>query len=290
MSFALGSGKREGDWLQYLITIVAVFFTFIATSILSAVLIYKWTDNGQNDLSNWIVFAIQLLPFVTGLIVLKICVEVLHKRRFLSVITSRNSIDFKRFFFATGLWLLVLTVFLVMAKSAGAPVVLRWNPEEQLPLLAVCLVLLPIQTAFEDIMYRGYLFQGLARSTGVVWLALLILALLFGWMHAGNPEVKMFGYWVLPYYILSGLFMGTLAHLDDGLELGMGYHFANNFFGAMIVTNNWQVFQTDALYLDNSEPYFGWENYLTILVVQPVLLYLFYKIYRWKNPVKKLTQ
>ena len=117
-----------------------------------------------------------------------------------------------------------------------------------------------------------------------------MLAAIFGWMHAGNPEVAILVYSVLFYYILSGLFMGVLTHLDDGLELSMGYHFANNFFGAVIVTNSWQVFQTDALVTDHSKPEMGFELWAVLLIIQPALLYVFYKVYRWKNPKTKILE
>lgn len=39
-----------------------------------------------------------------------------------------------------------------------------------------------------------------------------------------------------------------MALMDDGLELSMGYHAINNIFAALILTNEWQAFQTDALF------------------------------------------
>ncbi len=287
MSFAKGAKEGSKRWEHYLLTIGLTFLGLISGSVVS----YKialYSENIRTNPGGWMSFGVQLLPFAVGLTVFFLCVRFIHKAPILSVVTSRKSFDFKRFFLAFGIWLSLLVLFLIVAVAFGTPIEIRWELEKILPLLLVSLILLPIQTAFEDVLYRGYLLQGLTNAVGKAGLSVLILGVLFGWMHSGNPEVKTFGYGIVWFYVISGLFMGILAHLDDGLELGMGYHFANNFFGAVILTNTWQVFQTDALILDLSNPYFGWENWATLLLVQPMLLFLFYKIYRWKNPLQKI--
>jgi len=109
-------------------------------------------------------------------------------------------------------------------------------------------------------------------------------------LHWANPEVAKIGDILLVFYISTGIFFGILTQMDDGLELGMGYHAVNNIFASIILTNNWQAFQTDALFVDYSAPSFGPELYLTLLVLQPLLLILFAKIYKWKNWKEKLFQ
>jgi hypothetical protein len=71
--------------------------------------------------------------------------------------------------------------------------------------------------------------------------------------------------------------------MDEGMELSMGYHAANNVFTAIMITNNWQAFQTDALFLDTSIPSFGLDSILTLAFIQPALLFVFSKMYQWKN-------
>jgi membrane protease YdiL (CAAX protease family) len=235
-------------------------------------------------------FAIQLLPYCFGLLALLASIRWIHKRSILSVFTARNRFDKRRFLFAFLLWFVFQTIFMLSAKSAGAPLVFNFSWDTFIPLLLVSVTLLPIQTTFEDVLFRGYLFQGLSSFTGKGIVSIVLLALLFGWMHSGNPEVQLLGIGVLPFYILSGLFLGLLSHFDDGLELGMGYHFANNFFGAVILTNDWQVFQTHALFTDYSEPTLSWELWIPFLIIQPAMLYTFYRIYKWKNPIKRLSE
>jgi hypothetical protein len=63
----------------------------------------------------------------------------------------------------------------------------------------------------------------------------------------------------------------------------MGYHAANNLFAAVILTNDWQVFHTDAIFIDTAPPSFGWDAILTLAIIQPLFLLIFGKIYKWKN-------
>ena len=107
-------------------------------------------------------------------------------------------------------------------------------------------------------------------------------------MHGANPEVDKIGQVLLVFYIANGVFLGLLVLMDEGLELSMGYHAVNNIFAALIVTNDWQAFHTDALFIDQNPPDFGMESMLTLLVVQPLLLILFSKKYKWKNWKEKL--
>ncbi len=84
--------------------------------------------------------------------------------------------------------------------------------------------------------------------------------------------------------------MALISHMDDGIELSMGYHAVNNIFASLIVTNDWQAFHTNAMFIDHSEPVFGLESFLTVLVLQPLLILFFSKVYRWHNWKDKILK
>ncbi|MCF6287212.1 MAG: hypothetical protein L3K26_18820 [Candidatus Hydrogenedentes bacterium] len=79
-----------------------------------------------------------------------------------------------------------------------------------------------------------------------------------------------------------------MTQMDGGIELSIGYHAVNNIFAALILTNDWQAFQTDALFIDRSPPAFGLESWLTLLLIQPLILFIFAKKYKWKGWKEKL--
>ena len=108
-------------------------------------------------------------------------------------------------------------------------------------------------------------------------------------MHLGNPEVARLGLGIMVYYIGTGFFLGILTLMDEGLELSLGFHAANNLVGALLLTADWTAFQTESLYRDVSEPTLGWDVFIPVLVIYPILLFIFSKKYGWKNWKEKLT-
>jgi hypothetical protein len=77
--------------------------------------------------------------------------------------------------------------------------------------------------------------------------------------------------------------------MDDGMELSLGFHAANNLVGALLVTSDWSVFQTNSVLRDVSTPSAGYEVILPVFLIFPILLYIFSKKYNWTNWKEKLT-
>jgi hypothetical protein len=90
------------------------------------------------------------------------------------------------------------------------------------------------------------------------------------------------------FYIGTGLLFGIITLMDEGIELALGLHASNNIVAAFLVSTDWTVFQTDALYIDTSEPSVGLEMFFPVLVLYPLLLLIFSKKYGWKNWKEKL--
>lgn len=229
-----------------------------------------------------------LFPFTLVLLTLILSNRFIHKRTIVSLFTARTKFDWRRFFLAAGVWTAVMALMLGIMMAGNSQIEWHMDPSTIIPLVMISLVLIPIQTTAEEVLFRGYLFQAFGHKNRRGWITVVVTGVLFGLMHAANPEVATLGYGVMSYYILTGLFLGIIVLWDDGLELSMGYHAANNIFAALILTNEWQAFQTDALWIDHAKPTFGWDVIATMLILQPLLLVLFYKRYRWKNIWSKL--
>ncbi len=76
--------------------------------------------------------------------------------------------------------------------------------------------------------------------------------------------------------------------MDDGLELALGFHAANNLVGALLVTADWTAFQTNSIFKDISEPSAGFDVILPVFIVFPILIFIFAKKYKWTNWNEKL--
>ncbi|MDX2360330.1 MAG: type II CAAX endopeptidase family protein [Crocinitomicaceae bacterium] len=294
MNYADQAKKGQGNFGTYLLTICIALMAMIvgnmiaemlATSFLGFSLAQIPADADFNSL-----LSLMIVPFAAVLIALTVCIKHLHKRPIVSLFTARESFDWKRFFTSFLIWGGVLTIALIIGIATGQPYEWNFNATKFMALLPVSLILLPLQTASEDVLFRGYLFQGFTSVFKRALPALLLSGVLFGLLHWANPEVDKIGDILLVYYIATGIFLGLMTHMDNGLELGMGYHAVNNIFASLIVTSDWQAFQTDALFVDKAPPSFGWEAILTLVVLQPLLLIIFSKMYKWGNWKQRLSE
>jgi len=230
-----------------------------------------------------------LLPFAIGLAMLFLWVKYIHKQSITSLTTSRRTIDWKRIFFSFGLWTLI-TVVILGIDYAMSPENYQWNFElvPFLMLAIIAIILVPIQTSFEEYFFRGYLMQGLGVAFKYKWIPLFLTSTVFGLLHLGNPEVAKLGNLIMVYYIGTGFFLGILTLMDEGLELALGFHASNNLITALLVTADWTAFQTNSVFKDVSEPTMGLDVLIPVCVIFPILLYVFSKKYGWTNWKSKL--
>jgi membrane protease YdiL (CAAX protease family) len=224
-----------------------------------------------------------LLPFFFIFGSLLLGIKYFHKRSIRSFFTSDASFRWKRFFTTFFLWWVIMTLFLVISFQTSSDLKWNFNWSNFWPLLLISFAMIPIQTTAEELFFRGYLAKAFYQKTGSVLHTILITSILFASMHAFNPEVDTLGYGILVYYFVTAVFLAIMTAMDNGMELSMGYHAANNVFTAIMITNNWQAFQTDAVFIDTSTPIFGIDSILTLVIVQPLFLLLLSKIYKWNN-------
>jgi membrane protease YdiL (CAAX protease family) len=203
--------------------------------------------------------------------------------------TSRPKIDWSRFFFSFGVWggITIITT-IIGYYSAPEDFVIQFNPEKFTVFVVLAVLLIPFQASFEEYLFRGHMLQGLGLATKTRWVPLLVTSFLFGIMHIANPEVDKLGMIIMFYYIGTGLFLGILTLMDEGLELALGFHAANNLIGALLVTSDWSAFQTHSILKDVSVPSANFQIFIPILVFFPILLFIFSVKYKWSNWKEKL--
>jgi len=230
------------------------------------------------------VFVILLIPLVVGFFVVLGWTLLIHGQSITSLTTSRKKVDWKRILFAFGLWA-VLTAALTGLDIIINPEDYVWNFDlgKFIPLAVIAILLVPLQTSFEEYLFRGHMMQGIGLMAGNRWVPLLLTSIIFGLMHIANPEVGKLGSGIMIHYIGTGLFLGIITLMDEGMELALGFHAANNLVVALLVTADWTAFQTNSLFKDVSMPELGWDVLVPVLVVYPILLFLFSKKYGWSN-------
>jgi hypothetical protein len=233
---------------------------------------------------------LMLLSFVFVFFQLYALVRFFHRQSFLKIITSRKAIDWNRVFFSFSIWAGITigsTILFYILYPEEFIVQFDWIPF--MLLFVIGLVLFPFQIGSEELIFRGYLMQGFGNLSHNKWFPLLMTSVIFGLLHIANPEVDKMGYSILIYYIGTGLFLGIMTLMDDGMELALGFHFANNFIAALLVTSDWTAFQTHSILKSTSDPSLFFDIILPISIIFPILLLLFAKKYQWTNWREKLT-
>ena len=370
MNYIQQAYKGNNEWFHWVFTILVVFIGWqvigvlplFALAVMNSANMAEFTKAAEDNFmtlgidKNLFLF-FMILTFIFGLISLVVGIKYIHKRTFTSLVTSRKSIDLKRFWFGFITWGIIASVVILVGVYLS-PENYVWNfkPVPFFTLLTISFLFLPFQTSFEELLFRGYFMQGIGIATlnkrfplifnyllasilfiifllkieslnviyiGVIFVLftllffylfeliskildsnfntnlvnfynskltpLLITSVVFGLLHGANPEVEKLGYISMVFYIGTGFFYGITTLMDEGTELSLGLHAINNIVAAFFVTTNWTVFQTDALYVDTSEPSVGWEMFFPVLVLYPLMLFIFSKKYGWKNWAEKLT-
>tara|TARA_Y100000034_G_scaffold84474_1_gene101277 strand:- start:160353 stop:161303 length:951 start_codon:yes stop_codon:yes gene_type:complete len=295
--------KGNNDWYTWMVTIILVFLFWQILGVMPLIAaafshtedFAAFTEAANNNFmniginKNLYLFLI-ITMFIFALIGLVIGVKYVHKRTLKSIITSRDKVDWKRIWFAFILWAIVATIATVGAVAlAPDNYVFNFKPVPFFTLVIISFLFLPFQTSFEEFLFRGYFMQGLGMLVKNRLFPLLMTSVFFGLLHGANPEVEKLGQITMVFYIGTGLFFGITTLMDEGIELALGLHAANNIIAAFLVTTDWTVFQTDALFIDTSEPSVTWEMFVPVLVFYPAMLLIFSKKYGWKNWGEKLA-
>ena len=284
---------EKKDFVKYIAGSVAViFFNILGQIPITLYVLAKGTDakvfEDQFQLlgsfpSNTTLFLI-LIPFAISLLGLWLVITKQLGKPFKTIITIRKKIDRSRILFSFLLWGGVSAAFIIISYFLS-PTDFVWNfkPVPFLILFLISVVMIPLQTSAEELFFRGYLMQGFGVVFRNRWLPLITTSIIFGMLHIWNPEIDKLGVNLIWYYIGTGLFLGVITLMDEGLELALGFHAANNLVTALLVTASWTSFQTESLLIDNSEPSLIKELLITFLVVYPILIFLFSRKYGWKN-------
>ncbi len=282
---------KPKDFLKYLLGsfLIIIFnilgqiplFVYLITQNISDQELTDPTDIFSLIPSNTGLF-LMLLPFAISLLGLWFVLKKLHQQDMRIVATSRNSIDWNRVFFSFAIWgflssAIILSGYIISPEEYE----INFKLTPFIILLCIGIILIPLQTSFEEYLFRGYLMQGFAGLFRNKWAPLFMTSIIFGCLHLANPEVDKLGYNLVWWYMGTGLVLGIMTLMDEGIELALGVHASNNLFAALLVTADWTVFQTESILKYTGEPSLSKELILSFVIFYPLLLFIFYKKYNW---------
>jgi membrane protease YdiL (CAAX protease family) len=228
-------------------------------------------------------FILTVFPFILAFITLVLLVKPLNNRTIGTVINGGKGIRWGRIFFSAFVWTLISAAWLLWSVRSDSGNFSINNTSGTLIILAIlALTMIPFQAGFEELLFRGYLIQGFAVLSKNRWLPLVTTSVLFGLMHAINPEVKEYGFLtMIPQYVFFGLVFAVLTMMDDGTELAIGAHIANNTFLSVFVTHKDSALQTPAMY--EQLDIYPWKEFAGLVIMSLIFIAVMAVAYRWKD-------
>jgi membrane protease YdiL (CAAX protease family) len=129
-----------------------------------------------------------------------------------------------------------------------------------------------VQTFAEELIFRGYITQGLLQSLKRPLPTAVASGLLFGSLHYANGSVQAINATVF------GFALALIAIRTGSIAFGWGLHLVNNYFGAVIVVSGNDVFRgSPGLFVQNT-PQLTWWDLATATAALILVLWLVYRL------------
>jgi len=259
------SGKNR--WWRYLITIAATWGVQLAIGfiLVLALILIIFIENGisgqyliENIFENpFFILLLTLAGYVASFITLYLCIRFIHHRNFLSLITVKLRINWKRVLKGAGLWFAILGLFTIISLLIDPrSYQFTFNPSTFGILIIISLITFPIQASFEEIFFRGYLMQAFGLLSKKPIIPLLTTSIIFGILHVSNGNnMTLSGFPVIEATII-GLMLGIITLGENSIETAVGIHIMNNLYVALIVSTQGSVLgNVPSVFTAPSDPY-----------------------------------
>jgi uncharacterized protein len=281
--------QGKNQWWRYLIGVLSILLVWLVIGTIAAAiaLVFFLVGSGvpidriMNDqaaFEQWLktptigAYVVVNLQFIFLIAATFMVVKWLHQRPIGTLISGRRSPNWSRIWSGFWVWGLLLALFQVPLYFLN-PQSFQWTFEPQywVILVAIALILTPIQTSAEEFFFRGYLLQGKGLLLRNRLALCLISGIIFALPHFLNPEMARDPVLMGLNYLGMGIFFAYITLRDQSLDLALGVHAANNLYSALLVNTQDSTLPTKAL-LTVSQP----EPPAVSLLVLTLMVILFY--------------
>jgi len=225
---------------------------------------------------------ISFFGFIGTNLIIWVFMKYLNKERFITLGFSQNISQF-----ITGLVLgssiFILSFIFLVHKEELQIITVKFNLNE---ILKTSLLFLLIAFT-EEVLFRGYILKNLMISFNP-YVALTISAILFTFMHSGNPNMSFISFIGL---FLAGIFLGISYVYTKSLWFPISLHFSWNLSQTLIGFNvsGLDVYSIITFKLKENTILnggdFGFEGSILSLIIQLtsiICIIIYYKVYKVK--------
>jgi membrane protease YdiL (CAAX protease family) len=237
--------QGRNAWWRYALGAITIAFFWLVLGYVPYLLL---VGAGLSDqLLEYLAVNFSIFMMLAGLV---LTVKLIHRRSLLSLATPETRVDWRRVRRGALVWTAIATVIVVIEHLLyPGRYYLSFDPGRFLVFLAVVLVLTPIQTTAEELVFRGYAMQGLGLLTRRPALIAVASSLVFTVPHLLNPEVHEHGVLIMAAnYFVIGMLLATITLRDGRLELAIGVHAVNNVFLALIANYEGSALTTESVF------------------------------------------
>ena len=277
------SGKN--DWWRYLVSLPGILIIWLFVGSIPVLLLMGYlimdgdpatgfSGTGFTGIPVVVDFLATMLTFVPFIVATLLAVRFVHARSLRTLITGKTHIRWGRILAGAGVWFgIAALVSIVEALLYPGRYVLTFQPVILLVYAVVALILIPIQTSAEELFFRGYLLQWMGLRLKNKWLLAFLNGALFFLPHIVNPEMAANSVLIGLGYFAMGFFFALITLQDNGMELALGMHAANNLFAALFANYTISALPSPALFtIQTIDPVYG----LVSVTIGMVVFYIIF--------------
>jgi uncharacterized protein len=273
----------RNDWWRYLISFPAILVIWFIVGSIPVLLLMAYVSMdgdpttsysatgfiGISVLPEFLVTMSSFIPFIVATLLM---VRVIHGRPLKTLITGEAQIRWGRMLSGAAVWMVIAALLAVLeALLYPGRYVFTFQPAILLIFAVLALILIPIQTSAEELFFRGYLLQWMGLRLKNKWLLSFLNGVLFFLPHAVNPEMATGSILIGLGYFAMGFFLALITLQDNGMELALGMHAANNLFSALFANYTVTALPSPSLFtVQTLDPVYSF----VALVVGLILFYI----------------
>lgn len=289
MEFLDAARLGRNDWWRYLVSLALIVFAtlFVGGVPLAVAVVWVTADGDPATAVNYsngaltgvppaISLTLTLFPFILAFLAILLVARLVHQRPIASLVAPGRPIRWGRIAQGFGAWFVVAAVTTVVeAVIFPGRYSLTLDPENLLPFAVVAVLLFPLQSSAEELFFRGYVLQGLGLLTRSRLLLAIITGLIFAGLHIENPEVGAEFWLVMGFYFVFGLGLALLAQRDNGLELALGIHAANNLFTALFANFKGSAVESPSIF--TASGFTPWYSLVSTIIGLAIIYWVFFR-------------
>jgi membrane protease YdiL (CAAX protease family) len=282
MDFISLARHGKNDWWRYVLSVLLILSGWIGASLCLGIVliaIVLFDNNPATDIDSItnqfigvepaVQFIVAMLGAAALFVLVLVAVRVIHQRPVLSLITPHARVDWKRFGVGFSFFMFLGAIAsLIEALLFPGRYQLTFQPTAFFSFVPLVLVLIPIQTAGEELLFRGYMMQSLGLLTRRPHVVAFITSFVFMLLHLFNPEVSANVILMPLYYFGVGLLFALVTLRDNRLELAMGAHAGANIFTALFANYTITALPSPSIFtVSTLDAPFGLASFVVIAVI-----------------------